>query len=178
MMFRRHTPAYFRTMTFKSERDNGESSKIIVCSFDVQPFTNEMANELDADIRAELFSLSTGEIKPKLKAVDFALDIPLCAVEFRMIGEDTMKPSLLLRNVKIEPILAVRRDKEAPVFNASFRLNAQYPSAKELLWLADNITNQLFLTFEREQTDALDDGEREPELKKTKQPDLVEETVN
>lgn len=143
-MFEARTPLYLRDVTFKIEEGKEESRKVVVCSFMVQPFTAAMAENLG--IKSRLFNASTGEPDPVVKALEAAIAVPEQRIEFAM-APDAGRDAVTLPNCRISKTIRIMRDKEGPVFRATFSASSAYPAAKDLLFLAHHINDQHYMTF-------------------------------
>lgn len=159
-MFEPRTPLYLRDVTFKIEEGKEETRKVVVCSFMVQPFTPAMAEKLG--IRSRLFNASTGEPDPVVKSLEAAIAVPDQRIEFAM-APDAGREAVSLPNCRISKTIRIARDKEGPVFRATFTASSPYPAAKDLLFLAHHINDQHYITFTADgQGDLIDstaDGE-------------------
>jgi hypothetical protein len=157
-MFRPNTPLYLRDVTFGTEKIDDTTKKIVTCVFMVQPFTRELAATVEMQNR--LFGVSDGEPLPDVLRAELAGPAGLMQMQFRM-APDQSRTSLVVRNVKIGTF-KVRKDKEGPVYAAEFKASFFYPDPKELMFLANGVNEQHFVTFEAEQGDMLTDGKGAP----------------
>jgi hypothetical protein len=153
-MLKPKTAAYLEDVTFRSEAIGDETKKLVVCSFQLQPFTSEQAETLG--VMQELFSVSDGEPKRVIESITLHLDEPLQRLSFARAPD--VAPSLVISDVKVSPHLKVRRDKEGPVLAALLKVSFYYPTGAELLFIANGVNEQHFLTFEPQQGDLLGAG--------------------
>jgi hypothetical protein len=158
-MFNPRTPLYLRDVTFRVKDVNGENKKVVDCQFMIQPFKPEMAEELG--LRSRLFNMSTGEPDPTIQSAELRINVPLQMLSIAM-APDSGEDRLALRHVRVSSTIRVRRDKEGPVYAATFRVDFDYPTPNELLYLAHGINDQHFCTFATEQDSMLDDEGDEP----------------
>jgi hypothetical protein len=154
-------PMYLRDVTFKTETVDGETRRIVALSFRLEPFTREMANSLG--IGYHLFSSDSGEPHGDFIAGTYGIAVPLQEIDIAAAPDAPV--TLTLRDVKVSGSIAVRKDKENPVLSANLAISFAYPEAKELLFLAMNVNNQLFCTFENQQMGLGLDAPKEPALR-------------
>lgn len=155
-MFAAKTPLYLRDVTFKTKDVDGENKKVVVLTFMCQPFKPEMAAELD--IKSRLFNASTGEPDPVMKSAECAISLPTQRVTFHA-APDSPNKRLEIEHARVSPTIKVRKDKEGPVYAATFSIDFDYPTPDGLLFLAHGINDQHFVTFETEQGDMLEGAE-------------------
>lgn len=164
-------PMYLRDVTFKTETIDGETRRIVQLSFKLEPFTKEMANSLN--IASHLFSADSGEPYGDFIAGTYGISVPLQTLDIAPAPDAPY--SLDLRDVRVSGAISVRKDKENPVLSANMAMTFPYPEAKELLFLAMNVNNQLFNTFTNQQAGLGLDTVDEPTLKTgEQQPTLTE----
>lgn len=179
-MFKHRTAFYLRNISPREEKqEDGERRKCMVLDFQIEPFTPEQAAELN--VKTRLFS-SDGEPHPNV--ISAALGINVGGnqqVTFFRAPDAEMPQSMILRNVKVENKLRVRKDGETPAFSAKVTLVTDgMPDPKDLLALIEGHASQFFLTFETEQGDLLDDAAartpalRHPGGRGKRQADLVD----
>lgn len=157
-MLKPDTPMYLRDVTFGTEKLSDETKKIVTCIFMLQPFTREQAEDLN--VHSELFEISTGEPKAVVESVTLHLSVPLQRMSFAKAPELKRK-SLTVDNVAIGGHLKIRRDKEGPVYAATLSASFYYPSGDELLYIANGVNEQHFMTFASQQGDMLTEASDE-----------------
>lgn len=160
MILKENCPLYLRDVTFKTETVDSETRRIVVLSFRAEPFTRQMADSLN--IARHLFSADSGEPFSDLVSINIGIAVPVQELTLRS-GPDA-PVSLTVRDVKVASTIAVRKDKENPVLSAGVVLNFPYPEAKDLLYLATNVNNQLFVTLENQQSQLPIDEPAGPKL--------------
>jgi hypothetical protein len=144
-MFSPLTPMRLHGCNGKTKKDaEGGSLRVVVLTFQLQPFTSEMANDLN--VKGRLFSLSDGMPLPDILSTALKVAIPQQKVALYE-APDMPKPSVELAEVDVSPIITVRADKEGPVYSALFSASFAYPSAADLLWLFHRVTMQTFVTM-------------------------------
>lgn len=151
-MFGMQTAMRLSDVTFKTERVDGETHKVVGLTLFIQPFTPDLANALN--VKGRLFSLKDGEPLANMLGCDLAIDESLQRMTIRL-APDQSDASAEIPNVSIERKLSVRRDKEGPVYNATVRATFDYPSANDLLFLASRVNETDFFEFAAEQGDLL-----------------------
>lgn len=139
-----NTLLYIDDIKPRQERTKDETKKIISIGFALQPFTREMADLMG--VRDRLFGRD-GKPLDDVMSIALALKhVPLYTLQWRM-SEDA-PVGLDLADVKISPVLHVRRDKEGPVYAASFSASVLYPAADDLLTILHAYTESRYVTLE------------------------------
>lgn len=157
-MFKPRTPMRLHGCNGKTKKDSdGNAIRVVVLTFMLQPFTDEMANDLN--VKARLFSLGDGQPLKDVLSTKLAIAVPQQRMELFEAPDDEMKPSVVLDEVDISPVINVRADKEGPVYAAMFTATFAYPTGKDLLWLFHRVTMQTFVTMESTGQQSLIDGE-------------------
>lgn len=156
-MFGPLTPLRLQGCAGKTKKDaEGNRLRVVVLTFQAQPFTSEMANDLN--VKGRLFSLGDGQPLPDLVSVALKIAIPQQKVSL-FEAPDMPKPSVVIDDADVSPIINVRADKEGPVYCATFNVSFVYPTAKDLLWLFQRVTDQVFVTLEPTGQQSLIDGD-------------------
>lgn len=169
-MFRENCPLYMRDVTFKTETIDGETRRIVVLAFKKEPFTKDDANALN--ITRHLFSADSGEPFSDFINGSYGIAVPLQTLEIASAPD--APTAITLRDVKVSGVISVRKDKENPVLAANLAVSFPYPEAKELLYLASSVNNQLFCTFQVQQEEL---ALTTPEKPRLAQPSLQESTT-
>jgi len=139
-----------------TKKNGGDIEKVLKIGFGIQPFTIEMADDLG--VKARLFAPNTGKPHDNVIGETLALGLRMQRVSISL-AEDQSQPSVVLTEGIVGP-LAVRKDKEGPVYAASFQVTATLPEARDLLFLAERYTDQVFVTLdEQEGSLPLDGGD-------------------
>jgi hypothetical protein len=169
-MFATNTPARLVGVAGQQVREKDERRRVIVLAFQLQPFTVAMADDLN--IKGRLFSSLDGEPLKDVISTKLAIGVPKQRVEIRL-APDQEVPSVELYAAVIKPAITIRKDREGPVYSATFYVVSDYPSGDNLLLLMQRVTEQFFVTLTPEQGDMLDTAEgRQPALVDDKQQSL------
>lgn len=164
-MFAQHTPMRLVGCNGKSIREKkGERRRVLVLSFQLQPFTVPMAEDLN--IKGRLFSSIDGEPLKDIISSTLSIAAPPQRVEIRL-APDQGRPSVELFAALLQPKITIRKDREGPVYSATIYIVSDYPSGDNLLLLMQRVTEQFFVTLGTEQNNMLDDASDQ-------QPNLVE----
>ena len=156
-MFAALTPMRLHGCNGKTKKDaDGNAIRVVVLTFQLQPFTDAMANDLN--VKARLFNISDGLPLPDVLSTKLAIDVPVQKVSL-FEAPDMDKASVVLESVDISDVITVRADKEGPVYSAMFTAMFEYPTAKDLLWLFHRVTMQTFVTMESTGQQSLIDGD-------------------
>lgn len=153
MMFAPDTPMLLADVTFTTESADEETHRIVVCTFALMPFTTQHANDLN--IRSLVFD-SQGLPKPSIEQMIVRVDVPPQRLTFAM-APDQSSPRVVMRDVEIESRLRVKvkQDRDPPAVEAVMKISFQYPTADDLLYIANGVNDTHYLTFESEQGDLL-----------------------
>jgi hypothetical protein len=153
-MFAPDTPMTLTDVTFTTEEVDEETRRIVVCTFGIVPFTSAQADALL--VRSLLFDATTGQPKEAIETIVLNIDMPLQRLTFAM-APDQADRRVVLANVKIESKLRakVKRDRDPLMVDATLKISFHYPSAAELLYIANGVNDTHYLTFEPEQGDLL-----------------------
>lgn len=128
--------------------------KIVVMTLLVQPFTADLAEELG--LKRHLFALNTGEPLENVISTQLKIAPSLQKVGIAM-APDT-RDSVTIRDVTVHNSVAIRRDKEGPIFAATFRLSFELPDADTIQWLAREYTEMAYFVFEPDGQRTLDEA--------------------
>jgi hypothetical protein len=142
------------------KKKGGDDEIVLKIGFGIQPFTIELADELEG-VKSRLFAPNTGKPHDNVLGEKLALALRLQQIEVALAAEGGAQ-SLVLTDCHIGP-LTVRKDKEGPVYAASFTVTATLPEARDFLFLAERYTYQVFATFHDQQGDLLPAEPEEPE---------------
>lgn len=138
-------------------KKDGDAEIVLKVGFSIQPFTIEMADDLG--IKTRLFAANTGKPHDNILGEKLALGLGLQRIGIAL-AEDQTDDSLVLTEGQIGP-LTVRKDKEGPVYAASFQATCTLPEARDFLFLAERYTQQVFVTFEQQEGGLPLDGDGE-----------------
>lgn len=153
MMFAADTPMLLADVTFTTEVADAETRRIVVCTFALMPFTTQHANDLN--VRSLVFD-SQGLPKPSIEQMILRVDVPPQRLTFAM-APDLASQRVVMRDVDIESRLRVKvkQDRDPPAVEAVMKVSFHYPSAEDLLYIANGVNDTHYLTFESEQGDLL-----------------------
>lgn len=153
------TPVRLEKFGLGTRKKNGGVDEVVLkIGLGLQPFTLEMADDLG--VRARLFAVNTGRPHDNVLGEKLALGLGLQRIGVAL-AEDQTDDSLVLSDCIIGA-LTVRKDKEGPIYAASFQVEATLPDARDFLFLAERYTHQVFVTFTEQQGDLLPKGDEEP----------------
>lgn len=151
-------PVYLSDLKIKAAK-KGEPAKILVASLVVQPFTVEISEQLELDVKTKLYTRDGNPAEAvntigltKLFKYYFAAQI------FRT--DQQVRPSVKLDTVKLLPSIAVRRDKETPIFVGTLKIQFDFPTEpKDLVWLCGAVNTSLWVTLVEEQGRLIEEPE-------------------
>lgn len=161
-MFSPDTPMTLTDLAFTTEVEDEETRRIVVATFAIAPFTRAHASPLN--VGSVLFEASSGDLKPAIDAVVCAISVEDQRLTFAMTP-DQAERRIVLMNVRIADRLRckVKRDREPAACEAVLKVSFAYPTAEQLLYLANGVGDTHYLTFEPEQGDLLTaEDDREP----------------
>lgn len=140
----------------------GKENRMVDLTLRVQPLTAELAQSLDADVRALLFNMGDALPKGKIKAIHFALPVVKQAVAVHLLSGGGDEGALLINDVEISDVRA-RVEKGVDGYALVFYATFGPVSKEELEYVVGWHTQQRFLTFNPQQP-ALDfAGRAEPD---------------
>jgi hypothetical protein len=149
-MFKPRTPLRLTGCNGKTVKDaDGTPSRAVVLTFMAQPFTPEMAEDLN--VKGRLFNVSSGEPIPEIATCKLKIALPPQRMRLYVAPDEELKPSVEVEAVAVSPTIDVRADKEGPVYAGTFSVVFPFPIPSDLLWLFHRVTEQVFATFEAEQ---------------------------
>jgi len=154
-MFAPNTPMTLTDVTFTTEVVDEETRRIVVCTFHMEPFTGVQAEDLH--VRSLLFDATTGLPKEAIETIVLHVDLPLQRMAFAM-APDHLNMRIIVDDVKLEPKIRakVKRDRDPLMVDATLKLSFHYPSASDLLYIANGVDDVHYMTFEPMQRDLLD----------------------
>lgn len=144
-------------LTHRVQRKDEAEVPIADLSYRIQPFTPELAGELDGAVRRTLFRLSDGEPVPHLTGATFKIVNSQRQNVVVHSTPDTKKPKFAMIGCALSKTLRARADADMPGFVATFRVSMEHPSGDELAFFQDSLHKQHFLTFQPTQGDMLDE---------------------
>jgi len=144
MFDREHVPVRFadikhRTMT----KDNAEIG-LVEITFEISPFTKELAKELDEFVRRMLFTATDAEVTSKLGGATFRLPIRPQQIAVRM-APDQGEASFVIDEAKIGPFHA-RRSKKTSTWRMVFTATLAPENEHQLAQIVDCYTKARFIT--------------------------------
>ena len=154
-MFAPNTPMTLKKVTFTTETVDEETRRVVVCSFGIAPFTPDHAADLQ--VKSLVFD-SNGLPKQAIETVMLRVNVPLQQLTFAM-APDQEERRVVLRTVAIDsPVrVKIKQDRTPADIEATIKVNFVYPTADELLYIANGVNDTHYLTFEPEQGDLLTD---------------------
>jgi hypothetical protein len=161
-MFSPDTPMTLSDVTFTTEVEDEETRRIVVCTFAIVPFTPAHADALN--IKSVLFDRASTMLKDAIETVVLNIHAEDQRLTFAMTPDQSER-RIVLANVRIEEKLRakIKRDREPAVCEATLKISFSYPTADQLLYIANGVDDTHYLTFEPEQGDLLtspeDDGQ-------------------
>lgn len=162
-----NTPIYLKDVVFTTETVDQELKRICRLKVRIAPFTAELAETLGGDVRRHLFGRNDAVAVEEVAEIKFRVPVPLQEMRLRF-AVDSTRDAIVIPDVRVDPIVRVRKDKETPTFEGNFSVDFCYPTAPDLLTLVANINNQLVATFVTQQGDMLDTPADEPKKKSKK----------
>lgn len=160
-----NTPVYLKDVVFTSETVDSELKRICRLKLRIAPFTAELAESLGADVRRHLFGRNDATAMEEIAEVKFR--VPQSLQEMRLrFAVDASRDAIVIPDVRVDPLVRVRKDKETPTFEGNFSVDFCYPTAPDLLSLVANINNQLVATFVEQQGNLIDASSDKKKAKK------------
>jgi hypothetical protein len=156
-MFAPNTPMTLTDVTFTTEVVDEETRRVVVCTLAIAPFTLAQANALN--VRTVLFDATSGLLKEAIATVVLNIGVEDQRLTFAM-SHDQGERRIALPGVVIDDKLRVKVkwDREPAVCEATLKIRFAYPTADQLLYIANGVNDTHYLTFEPEQGDLLTDA--------------------
>jgi hypothetical protein len=154
-MFAPNTPMTLTDVTFTTEVVDEETRRIVVCTFNMVPFTPLQADDLH--VRSVLFDATTSQPKDAIETIVLHVDMPLQQMAFSMAPDQT-DVRIIIQDAQLEPKIRakVKRDRDPLMVDASLKISFHYPTATELLYIANGVNDTHYMTFTPVQPDLLD----------------------
>ena len=153
-------PIYLKNITFKMEKVRNDEVRVAVCSLFIQPLTYDIAKLMG--VESELYM---GPNKPVdiIRKVELSLGQGKRTHAFKLHAtvDGSTAPSFSTDDAFLSPSVKVRRDKEAPIFAATFEVNFTYPPAKDLLMLANGLNQQYWVNLEPTNPGLFEEADKE-----------------
>lgn len=159
MFFTSRIPARIEDLHFGVLKEDDAIIKRVVMTLLVQPFTGDRAEELG--LKRHLFALNTGE--PLENVISTKLRIAPSIQKMAISMAPDAPDSVTIRDVSVDTAVSVRKDKEGPVYSATFKLSFDLPDAKTILWLAGEYTEMAYFVFEPDGQRTIDEAIEESE---------------
>lgn len=134
----------------RMEKDDLEIG-LLEIELTVNPFTADLAKELDDYVRRTLFTATDAEVTRKLKSASFDLTIQPCRVEVRM-APDQEDESFSIPEAKILSVIA-RRGKKSSAWRLHVKMQCAPATEHQLAQIIDCYTKMRYLSFEATQPD-------------------------
>jgi len=140
------------------EKDEKEIPLVeITC--EINPFTKELAGELDEFVKSSLFTRTDAEVNSKLAGVTFRLPIMPQSIVVRM-APDQKKESFTIDEAKIGELHA-RRTKRSAMWKLVFSVTCSPVSEHQLSQIFDAYRKGRFLTFANASPDLFQEEDKE-----------------
>lgn len=149
-MFAPDTPMTLTDVTFTTEEVDKEVHRVVVCTFLIAPFSSAQAQALF--VKEFLFDPITHQPIEAIETIVLNITMPTQRVTFAM-APDQVQRRIVLQHVDIEPKLRakVKRDRDPIVAEAILKISFRYPTADDLLYIANGVNDVHYLTFEDQQ---------------------------
>ena len=151
-MFAPDSPMTLTDVTFTTEEVDKEVHRVVECAFAIAPLTPDAAAALD--VEGFLFDGDTRRPLEAIETIVLNIAMPQQKLTFAMAPDQTDR-RIVLRDVTIEPKLRakVKHDRDPIVVEAVLKVTFRYPTADELLYIANGVNDVHYLTFEDMQLD-------------------------
>jgi hypothetical protein len=137
-------------VTFTTEQVDDETRRVVQCTWKVSPFTAVQAETLG--IRTLLFERASGMPKPAIDAAVLRIAVPLQRMTVTL-APDQEVAGVVVNDVTVDDHLRVKvkRDRDPVLCDATIKVTFRYPSAADLLYIANGVNDTHFLSFDAEQ---------------------------
>lgn len=134
----------------KMQKDDCEIA-LIKSTWEISPFTAQLATELDEFVRATLFTMTDAEVTSRLAGATFRLTRPPQEIVVRMAPDQT-QGSFTITEAKVGPFYA-RRSLKSSAWRLLFVATFSPATEHQLAQVVDSITKTRYLTFADAQAD-------------------------
>lgn len=132
------------------EKDDAELTLLkIDCA--IEPFTAELAKELDNDVRTALYTRTDAEIKRKMTSIGWDLGIPSQRIEMRMAPDQALE-SFTLGEAKVSNLKTTRSGKST-AWRLTFSLTCHPASEHMSAHIIESYMKTRYCNFEATQPD-------------------------
>jgi hypothetical protein len=169
-MFKNQLAAYLTGFSTKRDQKAEDKPLLVVLSFTVQPFTEDLCKEIAPEFARRFFN--TGGVRvPNLGGLWFSVKEAQQRFTWQTAPGD-MPMAITMRHADVGPKFRVRADKETDGYAASFDITFGYPTGQDLQTIANAVNTSVWLMFEVEQEGLLHDKVDEtPRVKKGRKAD-------
>jgi hypothetical protein len=142
----------------KMDRDEKEIT-LLRMDCEVEPFSPELAKELDGEVRSALFTRGDAEVKSKVTSIGWDLGIPPQVVDVRM-APDQDEASFSLTETKIGNI-KTRRSGKSNAWRLTFSITCWPASEHQSAQIIDAYSKVRYMSFEPAHPDLFSDSTKE-----------------
>lgn len=140
------------------EKDDAELTLLkIDCA--IEPFTAELAKELDNDVRTALYTRTDAEMKRKVTSIGWDLGIPSQRVEMRMAPDQALE-SFVLGECKVSGLKTTRSGKST-AWRLTFSLTCHPASEHQAAQIIESYAKNRYCGFEPTQPDLFSPSTKE-----------------
>ncbi len=132
------------------EKDDAELTLLkIDCA--IEPFTAELAKELDNDVRNALYTRTDAEMKRKMTSIGWDLGIPAQRIQMRMAPDQAVE-CFTLAECKVANLKTTRSGKST-AWRLTFSLTCHPASEHQSAQILDCYSKNRYCSFEATQPD-------------------------
>lgn len=142
----------------KMDKDGAEIT-LLRLDCEVEPFTAELAKELDSEVRTALYTRTDAEVKSKVTSISWDLGIPPQVVEVRL-APDQEQESFTLLETKIANI-KTKRSKKSTAWRLTFSMTCWPASEHQTAQIMDSYSKVRYMGFEAAQPDLFSDSTKQ-----------------
>jgi hypothetical protein len=142
----------------KMDKDEREIT-LLRLDCEVEPFTPELAKELDSEVRTALYTRTDAEVKSKVTSIGWDLGIPPQAVEVRL-APDQDQESFTLLEVKIANI-KTKRSKKSTAWRLTFSMTCWPATEHQSAQVIESYSKVRYMSMEPAQPDLFSESTKE-----------------
>ena len=159
MFDKENLPVRFANLQHRQMTKDDQEIPLVEIQLEIDPFTKDLAKELDDFVRRMLFTATDAEVTSKLKGAAFNLAIRPQAIAIRM-APDQKDASFVIDEAKIG-VLHAKRSKKSPTWRLVFTATCAPPSEHQLAQIVDSYLKMRYATFANAVAGLFDEEEKQ-----------------
>lgn len=156
MFDRNRIPLKVTNITPQKMEHEEKDLTLLKIDCEIEPFTPELAADLDADVRQTLYTRQDAAIKTKVTSIGWDLGIPPQMVDLRL-APDQEEPSFTLDEAKVSNV-KTKRSGKSTAWRLTFSLTVFPTSAQQMNQIIESYTKVRYTDWEVAHPDLFSDS--------------------